>query len=212
MLQKNFFLILERIDIWSFLYTNSPYALNVIGNFPYHLWFVNIHFSIFTGGKMTPIPGSSSQTWQESVFNEFKMKDRTLNQDAFLKSAESDLIARGDVDTLLKKNAYSLIDEIKTSKSLVKIDDFFRTVGKMTPQSEEVTLLGGYLEFRKYSDLQWVALSIAQDVKKDVYLCQLVDECEKTKNKEIAIQAANAISRPSDKAKYLARISHSNHF
>jgi hypothetical protein len=163
----------------------------------------------------SPLSGSNSQqSYAGKLFAESKKEDGTVNQDVFFQKEEDALIARGDTDTLLSKIAQNLIKEIIATQSLEKTQEFFTTVNKMSQSSKDNTLLSGYLAFREVNDLQWLALKIAKDsaTHKDLYLFQLVEECKKTKNKEIALEAANAISHPGDKAKYLAKINYGNHF
>ena len=161
-----------------------------------------------------PLSGSSTKSYTDKLFDASKREDGTVDQDVFFQKVEDTLIARGDTDTLLSKIAQNLIKKIIATQSLAETQEFFTTVNKMTQSRKENTLLSGYLAFREVNDLQWLALKIAQDSSsgKDLYLCQLVEECKKTKNKEIALQAANSIRHPGDKAKYLAKINYGNYF
>lgn len=153
---------------------------------------------------------ANPQTLLEKTIEECKTKKGDLDRDVLFKRIESDLIARGDCDTLLSKVVKEIVADIKVTQSLVSIQKFLNTVKKMeSPEWRTMAMLGGFVEFYENFELQWVALIIAKNETQptqDSYLIQLVDRCKKTKNKVVGLDAANAINDPKLKAKYLGQM------
>jgi hypothetical protein len=158
------------------------------------------------------IPPNNDQ-YRQQVFEATKRPDGTFDEKKFMDKIEDDLIARGNTDILLQRIPRAHIAEIQATQSLVETQKFFNCVEKIQRPEEKGSILGeAFGVFSKVHDLQWIALEVAKKHNdKDGYLFNLIDACRTTKNKEVALQAANEISHPARKAKYLAKINYSNY-
>lgn len=146
----------------------------------------------------------------EKLFNESKTKEGNFDS-----VVDEELIRRGNTDVMLQIIAKNLIFEIKETNSLTKTQEFFNTIEKIQdPIYKNGVLAEAFESFSKNSESQWISLSIAkkEGVYKDNYLYQLIESCRKTKNKDIALEAAEEITDPQRKSKYLAQIKHQSNF
>ncbi len=151
----------------------------------------------------------------DRLFNESKTKEGQFDSALFFEKVDEELIRRGNTDIMLQKIARKLMSEIKETQSLSKTQELFRTVEKIEdPIYKNGILAEAFESFSQDFKSQWISLSIAKKVSqyKDNYLYQLIEACRKTKNKEIALEAAEEISDAQRKAKYLAQIKYQSNF
>lgn len=152
---------------------------------------------------------------KEKIFNEYKIESGNVDTERFFEKVDYDLIAAGDRNLAYRKFAEKIIKEIQETHSLSKTQEFFSIVEKIeNPNYKDRVLLKAFELFSKDSKLQWISLSIAKEQKecRDNYLYQLIEECRKTKGKDIALAAAQEISHPQRKAKYMAQIQYQKNF
>ncbi len=114
------------------------------------------------------------------------------------------------LDKSYEQTVLKLIKEIKSTEEeeifqpLAPISDFFSTIKNI--QSLEIKnklFQTAFLEFSSQSNVQWIALKIANEEtpSRNTYLYNLIEACKKTNSKEMAFKAAEELEISSHKKK-----------